>query len=63
MKELVRKMNKEQLMNNLYDIIAEHIEKLAYENGASIYLTDKSEICIELNNSNQVFVLNVKESK
>lgn len=63
MEELVRKMNKEQLMNNLYDIIAEYIEELAYENGANIYLTDKNEIYIELNNSKQVFVLNVKESK
>lgn len=63
MKELVIKMNKEQLMNNLYDIIAEHIEELAYENGANIYLTDKNEICIELNNSNQVFVLNAKDSE
>ena len=63
MKELVRKMNKEQLMNNLYDIIAEHIEELAYENGSNIYWTDKNEIYIELNNSNQVFILNVKESK
>ena len=63
MEELVRKMNKEQLMNNLYDIIAEHIDKLDYEDGANIYLTDKNEIYIELNNSNQVFILNVKESE
>lgn len=63
MEELVRKMNKEQLMNNLYDIIAEHIDKLDYEDGANIYLTDKNEIYIELNNSNRVFVLNVKESE
>lgn len=56
-------MNKEQLMNNLYEIIAEHIEELAYENGANIYLTDKNEIHIELNDSEQVFVLNVKEEK
>ena len=62
MKELVRKMNKEQLMNNLYNIIAEHIDKLDYEDGSNIYLTDKNEIYIELNNSNQVFVLNVKDS-
>lgn len=62
MEELVRKMNKEQLMNNLYDIIAEHIDKLDYEDVSNIYLTDKNEIYIELNNSNQVFVLNVKES-
>ena len=62
MEELVRKMNKEQLMNNIYDIIAEHIDKLDYEDGANIYLTDKNEIYIELNNSNQVFVLNVSES-
>ena len=62
MEELVRKMNKEQLMNNLYDIIAEHIDKLDYEDGSNIYLTDKNEIYIELNNSNQVFVLNVSES-
>ena len=62
MEELVRKMNKDQLMNNLYDIIAEHIDKLDYEDGANICLTDKNEIYIELNNSNQVFVLNVKES-
>ena len=62
MEELVRKMNKEQLMNNLYDIIAEHIDKLDYEDGANIYLTDKNEIYIELNNSNRVFVLNVKDS-
>ena len=62
MEELVRKMNKEQLMNNLYDIIAEHIDKLDYEDGANIYLTDKNEIYIELNNSNQVFILNVSES-
>ena len=62
MEELVRKMNKYQLMNNLYDIIAEHIDKLDYEDGANIYLTDKNEIYIELNNSNQVFILNVSES-
>ena len=63
MEELVRKMNKDQLMNNLYDIIAEHIDKLDYEDGANIYLTDKNEIYIELNNSNQVFILNVSESE
>lgn len=69
MKELVRKMNKEQLMdkeqltNNLYDIIAEHIDELDYEDGTNIYLTDKNEICIELNNSNQLFILNAKESE
>ena len=63
MKELVRKMNKEQLMNNLYNIIAEHIDKLDYEDGSNIYLTDKNEIYIELNNSNQVFILNVSESE
>ena len=34
-------MTKKQLMNNLYEIIAEHIEELAYENGASVYLTNK----------------------
>ena len=34
-------MTKEQLMDNLYEIIAEHVEEVAYENGASIYLTDK----------------------
>ena len=56
-------MTKEQLMNNLYEIIAEHIEELAYENGASIYLTDKNELYIDLNDSEQVFVLNVKEEK
>ena len=56
-------MIKEQLMNNLYEIIAEHIEELAYENGASIYLTNKNELYIDLNDSEQVFVLNVKESK
>lgn len=50
-------MTKEQLMNNLYEIIAEHIEELAYENGASIYLTDKNELYIDLNDSEQVFVL------
>ena len=54
-------MTKEQLINNLYEIIAEHIEELAYENGASIYLTDKNELYIDLNDSEQVFVLNVKE--
>ena len=63
MEELVRKMDKEQLMNNLYDIIAEHIDELDYENGTNIYLTDKNEICIELNNSNKVFILNVSESE
>ena len=63
MEELVIKMNKEQLMNNLYNIIAEHIEELDYEDGTNIYLTDKNEICIELNNSNQVFVLNVLDSE
>lgn len=56
-------MNKGQLMNNLYDIIAEHIDELDYEDGANIYLTDKNEIHIELNDSEQVFVLNVKEEK
>lgn len=50
-------MTKEQLMNNLYEIIAEHIEELAYENGASIYLTDKNELYIDLNDTEQVFVL------
>ena len=54
-------MTKEQLMNNLYEIITEHIEQLAYENGASIYLTNKNELYIDLNDSKQVFVLNVKE--
>ena len=54
-------MTKEQLMNNLYEIIAEHIEELRYENGASIYLTDKNELHIDLNDNEQVFVLNVKE--
>ena len=34
-------MTKEQLMDNLYKIIAEHVEELAYENGASVYLTNK----------------------
>ena len=34
-------MTKEQLMDNLYEIIAEHVEELAYENGASVYLTNK----------------------
>ena len=50
-------MTKEQLMNNLYEIIAEHIEELAYENGASVYLTNKNELYIDLNDSEQVFVL------
>ena len=50
-------MAKEQLMNNLYEIITEHIEELAYENGANIYLTDKNELYIDLNDTEQVFVL------
>ena len=33
-------MTKEQLTNNLYEIITEHIEELAYENGAK-YLFDR----------------------
>lgn len=56
-------MNKEQLMNNLYEIIAEHIEELRYEDGANIYLTDKNEIYIELNDTEQVFVLKAEEEK
>ena len=56
-------MTKEQLMNNLYEIIAEHIEELQHEDGANIYLTDKNEIYIELNDTEQVFVLNAKEEK
>lgn len=56
-------MTKEQLMNNLYEIIAEHIEELAYENGASIYLTDKNELYIDLNDSEQVFVLKAEVEK
>ena len=56
-------MTKEQLMDNLYEIIAEHVEELAYENGASIYLTNKNELYIDLNDSEQVFVLNVKGEK
>ena len=56
-------MIKEQLMNNLYEIIAEHIEELAYENGASIYLTDKNELYIDLNDTEQVFVLKAKVEK
>ena len=63
MKELIRKMDKEQLTNNLYNIIAEHIDELDYEDGTNIYLTDKNEICIESNNSNQLFILNAKESE
>ena len=56
-------MAKEQLMNNLYEIIAEHIEELQHEDGANIYLTDKNELYIDFNDSEQVFVLNVKEEK
>lgn len=54
-------MSKEQLMNNLYEIIAECIEDLAYENGASIYLTDKNELYIYLNDNKQGFVLKAEE--
>lgn len=54
-------MSKEQLMNNLYEIIAECIEDLAYENGASICLTDKNELYIDLNDNEQVFVLKAEE--
>lgn len=50
-------MTKEQIMNFLYEIIAENIEELAYENGATIYLTNKNELYIDLNDSEQVFVL------
>lgn len=56
-------MIKEQLMNNLYEIIAEHIEELAYENGASIYLTNKNELYIDLNDTEQVFVLKAEVEK
>ena len=56
-------MIKEQLMNNLYEIIAEHIEELAYENGASIYLTDKNELYLDLNDTEQVFVLKAEVEK
>ena len=56
-------MTKEQLMNNLYEIIAEHIEKLQHEDGANICLTDKNEIYIELNDTEQVFVLKAEEEK
>lgn len=56
-------MTKEQLMNNLYEIIAEHIEELQHEDGANIYLTDKNELYIDLNNSEQVFVLKAEEEK
>ena len=56
-------MTKEQLMNNLYEIIAEHIEELQHEDGANIYLTDKNEIYIELNDTEQVFVLKAEKEK
>ena len=56
-------MAKEQLMNNLYEIITEHIEELQHEDGANIYLTDKNEIYIELNDTEQVFVLKAEEEK
>ena len=56
-------MTKEQLMNNLYEIIAEHIEELQHEDGANIYLTDKNELYIDLNDTEQVFVLKAEVEK
>ena len=50
-------MTIENLMNNLYEIISNHIEELQNENGANIYLTDNNEIYIELNENEQMFVL------
>lgn len=54
-------MNKEQLMNNLYDIIAEHIDELDYEDGANIYLTKNNKLFIDLNNYEQLFELTIEE--
>lgn len=54
-------MTKEYLINNLYDIITKHIEELDYENGVNIYLTDKNELYIDLNDDKQIFILSIKE--
>lgn len=56
-------MNKEELMNNLYDIISENIEDFAYENGANIFLTNDNELYIQINGTEQMFVLSAKEMK
>lgn len=56
-------MTKEYLINNLYDIITKHIEELDYENGVNIYLTDKNELYIDLNDNKQMFILSIKEVK
>lgn len=54
-------MNKEELMNNLYDIITNNIDELQAEEGANIWLTTDNELYIQVNDTEQVFVLNAKE--
>lgn len=56
-------MNKEQLMNNLYEIISNHIDELKYEDGANLYLTKNNKLFIDLNNYEQLFELTIKEEK
>lgn len=52
-------MTKEQLIENIYEIISNHIDELKYEDGANIYLTNENEIYIKLNDNEQVFVLSM----
>lgn len=56
-------MTKEELMNNLYDIITNNIDNLNYENGANFWLTKTNEIYIELNESEDMFKLEISEVK
>lgn len=56
-------MTKEQLMNNLYEIICNNIEDLDYENGANLWLTKTNEIYINLNDSEDMFKLEISEVK
>lgn len=56
-------MTKEQLMNNLYDIITNNIEDLEHENGANMFLTEDNKIYIQLEDTEQMFVLNIEEEK
>lgn len=56
-------MTKEQLMNNLYDIITNNIEELRNEDGANMCLSDDNKIYIELNDNGKMFVLSIEEVK
>ena len=56
-------MTKEQLMNNLYDIITNNVEDFEYEDGANMYLDNSNNIYIELNDNEKMFVLSIEEVK